>query len=137
MAITRWDPFRDLEDLHKSFFGSMRNLSVPVSDVFVKDNQLTVRAQLPDFDEDEVTVQVNDGMLEIRAEHSEKNEEGEKDKKYVLRESSSSFYRSIALPANAEEGKIAADLKRGVLTVSVPLTPKPEPKKIAIKKSSK
>ena len=58
--------------------------------------------------------------------------EEDKDKKYVVRESSSSFYRRIQLPERADADKIQAHLEEGVLKVSVPLTPLPEPKKIAI-----
>jgi len=54
-----------------------------------------------------------------------------------VRESSSSFYRRIALPKRADADKIEAHLDDGVLKVSVPLTPLPEPKKIAISSKKK
>lgn len=134
--LVRWDPFRDLDDLHKAFFGGLRTMSVPVSDVYVEDGKnLVVKAQLPDFDEDEVNIHVNDGVLEIRAEHREQEDDKQNGRKYVVRESSSSFYRSMALPINAQEDKIDAHFDKGVLNITIPLTPKPEPKKVAIKGS--
>lgn len=136
--IVKWDPFQDLDDLHKAFFGAGRNISsVPVSDVYVEDDrQMVVEAHLPNFDEDEVVVQINEGLLEIRAEHSETKEDVKKNRKYIVKESSSNFYRSISLPANVDENNIDADFKDGLLKIRVPFTPKPEPKKVQIKGKS-
>lgn len=90
---------------------------------------------MPNFEQDDVNIQVEDNALVISAERHEKEED--KDKKYVVRESSSSFYRRIALPERADMDSIEAKLDDGVLKVSVPLTPLPEPKKIAITASNK
>lgn len=68
----------------------------------------------------------------MQAELHEKDED--KDKKYVIRESNSSFYRRIQLPERAEVDKISADLEQGLLKVVVPMKPHEQPKKIAIKK---
>ena len=78
----------------------------------------------------DISIEVENGALIISAERHEKDED--KGKQYVIRESSSSFYRRIALPKRADADKIEAHLDDGVLKVSVPLTPLPEPKKIAI-----
>lgn len=139
MALVRWDPFEELERLHHSLspnFSLGRSMSAPVSDVYIESNTLVVEAHMPNFEEDEIDIQVHDGALEIRAQHSEKQEEKRKSRRYVMQESSSSFYRSIALPTNAEQDKISADFDKGVLKVTVPLTPKPEPKKISVKKAT-
>jgi len=61
----------------------------------------------------------------------------DKGKKYVVRESSSSFYRSVQLPERAYTDAIEAHLEDGVLKVVVPVTPAPEPKKIAVKAKKK
>jgi HSP20 family protein len=54
-----------------------------------------------------------------------------------VRESSSSFYRRIALPERADADKIDAQLDEGILKVTVPLTPLPEPKKVMISAKNK
>jgi HSP20 family protein len=133
--LVRWDPFAELSTLQKQFFGddwitSPKGVNIPTTDVYTKDNQLKVEAHLPNFEQDDVNIQVENNALVISAERHEKEED--KDKKYVVRESSSSFYRRIALPERADTDNIAAHLDDGVLKVSVPLTPLPEPKKIAI-----
>lgn len=138
--LVRWDPFAELSALQKQFFGddwmtSFKGVNIPTTDVYTKDNQLKVEAHLPNFEQDDVNIQVENNALVISAERHEKEED--KDKKYVVRESSSSFYRRIALPDRADTDKIKAKLDDGVLKVSVPLTPLPEPKKIAISASNK
>jgi HSP20 family protein len=91
---------------------------------------MIVEAHLPNFNQDDVNIQVDEGALIIQAERHEKEED--KSKKYVVRESSSSFYRRIQLPDRADMDKIEAHLDDGILKVAVPLTPLPEPKRIAI-----
>jgi HSP20 family protein len=138
--LMRFDPFAELNALQRQFFGDdfmtpFKGVNIPTTDVYTKDNQLKVEAHLPNFEQDDVNIQVEDKALIISAERHEKEED--KDKKYVVRESSSSFYRRIALPERADAEKIDAHLDDGVLKVSIPLTPLPEPKKVAIKAKAK
>ncbi len=138
--LVRWDPFAELTALQKQFFGDdwmtpFKGVNIPTTDVYMKDNQLKIEAHLPNFEQDDVNIQVENNALIISAERHEKEED--KGKKYVVRESSSSFYRRIALPDRADADKIEAHLDDGVLNVSVPLTPLPEPKKIAIASGTK
>lgn len=136
----KWDPFAELSALQKQFFGDdlvtpFKGVNIPTTDVYTKENQLKVEAHLPNFELDDVNIQVENNALVISAERHEKEED--KDKKYVVRESSSSFYRRISLPERADTDKIEANLVDGVLKVNVPLTPLPEPKKIAISSKNK
>lgn len=138
--LVKWDPFAELSALQKQFFGDdwlspFKGVNVPTTDVYTTNNQLVVEAHLPNFEQKDVNIQVEDGALVISAERHEKEED--KAKQYVVRESSSSFYRRIALPARADPEKIDAHLDDGVLSVTIPLTPLPEPKKIAISSKKK
>ncbi len=133
--LVKWDPFSELSALQKQFFGDdwlspIKGMNIPTTDVYTKDNQLMVEAHLPNFEQKDINIEVDNGALIISAERHEKEED--KGKQYVVRESSSSFYRRIALPKRAEADKIEADLNDGVLKVKVPLIPLPEPKKITI-----
>ena len=133
--LVKWDPFAELSALQKQFFGDnwlspLKGVNIPTTDVYTKDDKLTVEAHLPNFEQSDINVEMEEGALVISAERHEKDED--KDKKYVVRESSSSFYRRITLPKRADIEKIDAHLEDGVLKVMVPLTPLPEPKKIAI-----
>lgn len=138
--LTRWDPFAELSALQKQFFGDdwmspLKGINIPTTDVYTRDNELIIEAHLPNFEQQDVNIQVEDGALVISAERHEKEED--KDKQYVVRESSSSFYRRIALPKRADADNISAHLDDGVLKVAVPLTPLPEPKKIAVSSKKK
>jgi HSP20 family protein len=145
MAIVRWDPFADLRTLHSQvddmfnqmFGGSSGVQAGPTTDIYTtNDNTMVVEAHLPNFTEQEVNVDVHQGALEIRAEHTEKQENTDK-KKYLLRESSSSFYRHIALPERADDDHITANYKDGVLKVTIPFKELPKPKQIAIEGGGK
>ena len=109
----------------------VKGVSFPTTDVYTKDDkELVVESHLPKFENDDIDIHVEDGALVIQAEKHEKEED--KKRKYVVRESNSSFYRRIQLPDRADADKIEAHLEDGVLRVSVPLVALPAPKKIAI-----
>ena len=138
--LVKWDPFAELSALQKQFFGDdwmspLKGVNIPTTDVFTKDNNLVIEAHLPNFEQKDVNIEVENGALVISAERHEKEED--KGKQYVVRESSSSFYRRIALPKRADTDKIEAHLDDGVLKVSIPLAPLPEPKKITIASKKK
>lgn len=139
-GLIRFDPFAEMRALQRQFFGDdafsspVKAMQLPTTDVYTEDDkQLTVEAHLPNFSDEDVDVSVDDGALVIRAEKHEKEED--KGKKYVVRESSSSFYRRIQLPEHADDDNIQADMKEGVLKVVVPFKELPKPKKVAIKKA--
>jgi len=134
-----WDPFAELSALQKQFFGEdwlspTKAVNIPTTDVYTKDNELVIEAHLPNFTQDNVDIQVDSGDLIIQAQRHDKEED--RSKKYVVRESSSSFYRRFQLPERANADKIQASLEDGVLRVRVPMTPLPKPKKIAIESKS-
>lgn len=133
--LVKWDPFTELSALQKQFFGDdwmspLKGVNIPTTDVYTRNDSLVVEAHLPNFEQKDVNIEVENGALVVSADRHEKEED--KDKKYIVRESSSSFYRRIALPKRADADKIEAHLDDGVLKISVPLSPLPEPKKIEI-----
>jgi HSP20 family protein len=135
-GIVRFDPFSGLDALRRDLFDDgflrgLRGASLPTTDVYTEnDDTMVVEAHLPNFEEKDITISVDGRQLIIQAERHEKEED--KGKKYVVRESSSSFYRSITLPDQAEDGAITAGFESGVLKVTVPLSQAATPRKIAI-----
>lgn len=135
-SLARFDPFLGLESIRKDFFDdgifrSLRGAKLPTTDIYTEDdNHLVVEAHLPHYEEKDISVDVDRGVLVIQAERHEREED--KKKKYVIRESSGSFYRSIALPEQADQESVSARFDKGVLTVTVPFTATTEPKKVAI-----
>jgi len=143
MAIVRWDPFGELNSLHDQMnslfnqaFGSSTQQLLPVTDVYSEDDKhMVIEVHLPNFDEKEVDVDVQDGALVIAAQHAEKEED--KKRQYLVRESSTSFYRRVALPKQADQDHIKAHFAKGVLKVTVPFKELPKPKKVAIESGEK
>ena len=141
--LIKYDPFAELNALQRRFFGDDLFLhdattNIPTTDVYEKNGNLVVEAHLPNYDRDDVDIQIDGDNLIISAERHEK--EGDKDKKYIIRESSSNFYRTISLPERANKDEISADMVNGKLVVTIPMTPLPEVRKVAIgdgKKSDK
>ena len=141
MNLVRWnDPFASglhsqLDDLLNNFVGNMPAASgtVPAMDIYTEDDkQLVAEVQAPGFDKDDIDVSVHDGVLEIKGEKHEKEENKDKKRSYMMRESHASFYRSIALPKHADGDNVEAHFDKGVLKVTVPFKELPAPKKISI-----
>jgi HSP20 family protein len=105
--------------------------TLPV-DISQADGKLIVRASLPGFKTEDIDVQVNEGVLSIKAEHSEDTETT--DEKYYRRERRyGSVSRRIALPGIVHDAPVDAALKDGVLTLSIEVPEKARPKQIEIK----
>lgn len=139
--LAKYDPFAELNALQKQFFGDdwlspLKGVNIPTTDVYTNEGkELVIEAHLPNFTQNDVDIHIDSGALVIQAQKHEKEED--KSKKYVVRESSSSFYRRIQLPERADSDNVTAHLDDGILKVVVPLTPLPEPKKIVIEHKAK
>lgn len=141
--IIRWDdPFSGLTSLHSqldNMFNNLipssqtRSMAMPSMDVYNEDDKsLVVEVQAPGYDKDDISVDVQNGVLEIRGEKHEKQEDKGKQRNYMVRESHGSFYRRLALPENVDEDSVAANFDNGVLSISLPYKELPQAKKITI-----
>ena len=149
-AIVRYDPFAlrngDFPTLRRAMdrlfedpffrwpFGGAVETSLPV-DIAEKDGDIVVRASLPGFAKDDIVVQLHDGVLSIAAQCSEQHEESrDEDERYYRRERRvGSVSRRIALPQAVDGAKVEAELRDGVLTLTVPTPEEAKPKQIEIK----
>jgi len=78
-----------------------------------------VKVELPGMDKDDVEITLSEGVLTIRGEKKQAEEEKGKDF-YRQERSFGAFRRSVAVPGAVEEGKIQASFKNGVLSVALP-----------------
>jgi HSP20 family protein len=103
-------------------------------DVSETAKEFIVRADMPGFRKDDVRVEVRDGVLTISAEvNEEKTQEGTGDEKFLRRERRySSLTRSMVLPTPVHEEKATAQLKDGVLTLTLPKHEKALPRNISV-----
>ncbi|MEW6267644.1 MAG: Hsp20/alpha crystallin family protein [Thermodesulfobacteriota bacterium] len=143
LGLTIYDPFKALtpgRNFLSWFFGpsilegleEADRFVEPKVDVTEEEKSYKVTAELPGFNKDEIKVEIEDGRLELKAEHVE--DVNEEKKNYRLRERRSrAFSRTFLLPDNVAGEKIEAGLANGVLTITLPKTEEVKPKPVEIK----
>ena len=107
----------------------------PQVDVFQKNNELTIRADLPGLKKDEVSVEVTDDAVTIQGERKREHEE-EREGFYRSERSYGGFYRVIPLPEGAITDQAKADFRNGVLEITMPAPPKSQGRRIEITDAS-
>jgi HSP20 family protein len=135
--LARWNPWRELSaleqemsDLTRRFFGSGSFVPStrfangeawsPAVDVFSREGDLVVRAELPGVDpEKDIEISFQDGALTIRGERR-LEEKTERDNYYRFESSYGSFQRSIALPQGVRAEDVRATYQNGILEVVIP-----------------
>lgn len=104
----------------------------PAVDVSETNDSIEVTSELPGMSKDDIEIEVAKGVLTIKGEKKEKEEES--DRSYHHREVRyGTFSRSFSLPADVKSDEAKADFKDGVLTVTLPKEEKALHRKIEIK----
>ncbi len=93
----------------------------PSMDVIDREKDILIRAELPGVDKQDLDISVSDNILTIKGE-SKFESKKEKDEYYSSEIKQGSFARSVMLPNNVDSTKISAELKNGLLEVTVPKT---------------
>jgi HSP20 family protein len=106
----------------------------PDVDVKESEKEIKVAAELPGMDDKDIDISLTRDSLTIRGEKKEEKEDKGKDY-YRVERSYGSFSRTVPLPVEVDVDKAKAEFKKGVLTVTLPKTPKAikETKKISVK----
>lgn len=144
MAIMRWAPFSAFASLEREMqdmldrFGSRPLLEgfewKPSTDIYREGDKLVVRAEIPGIDpEEELTVELKDGVLHISGEKKVEKEISE-DNRYLKECRYGSFRRQVVLPEGVDPESIHANFDNGILmvTVPVPVEKALEPSAIAV-----
>ena len=96
------------------------------------EGDIVVKATLPGLDPKDLDIQVTGDTLTIRGEV--KSEEVKEGVKYHLREHRfQSFSRSLTLPSTVMADKANAEMKNGILTLTLPKVEEVKPKVISVK----
>jgi HSP20 family protein len=148
MALIRWNPTSDLMNLHSEMdrifndvwqgFGMTPRggtngpaASYLPLDIERTDDAVVVHAPVPGFTPDEVSVTVDSGVLTIEAEHRQDGEQRERT--WIRQERfTGRLYRQIALGEGVDGEAAQAGFQNGVLSVTLPLVRRPEPKRIPV-----
>ena len=130
--------FYNLDQLMERFFDadseawSTQLCGFPL-DVVEKDDEFFVRASVAGFDPNAMEITFENNTLNIKGEIREDKTE-EKEGKYHLQERrTGTFFRSVTLPGQIDQGAISAETENGILTVHLPKKPEAQPKRIEIK----
>lgn len=102
-------------------------------DVYETDKDVVVKAAVPGIPADKVDVTFEDGVLRIKAETKESEEE-KKARKVVYRQQKMSLFDyTTTLPRAVDGNKISAEVNDGVVTIKAPVAEAAKPKKITVK----
>jgi HSP20 family protein len=145
MAITRFDPFRDLavlQDRMNRLFNDTqgrgnedhlmnRGSWTPAVDIYEVEGSLVLKAELPDMRRDDIEVAVENNTLTIRGERQLDNDI-KQESFHRIERAYGSFVRQFSLPATIDPTRIAAEYKNGVLTMTLPLREEAKPRTVKI-----
>ena len=141
---------REMDQLMESFFGSRftfpsrfaegagarssaAEIWSPRIDVRQQDNALTITAELPGVPRDAIQIEASEDGIAISGERQETRDENDRERGYQLSERSyGSFYRNVPLPEGANVEQAKANMRDGVLEITVPLKPGQGRRQIAI-----
>ncbi|WP_421701335.1 Hsp20/alpha crystallin family protein [Aliiroseovarius sp.] len=108
-----------LYDPLRSFGHRLSEFLTPASEASLADDAYRIAIELPGVAEEDVELTVHDGLVQVKGEKSSEREE-KGDTWFFSERQYGAFQRSFRLPPDADEAKVAADMKDGVLTITVP-----------------
>ena len=128
-AYTLW---KELDSLSE---GLLRSDATPKVDVTENKDRYELIAELPGFRKDEVTVQVNEGLLEVVAAPSTTEAPAEStETRWLVRERRPATYRrTFRLPRDVDGESIEAAFRDGLLVLTLPKKEETKPRVVAIK----
>jgi HSP20 family protein len=142
-TIARLEPFGGLSTLQDQFSRlfnesfrthteeSALTTWAPAVDIYETPNELVVKADLPDVNEKDIDVRVENNLLTIRGER--KFEKSVSEENYLRVERTyGAFSRSFSLPNTVNSEAIGAEYKNGVLTVTLPKREESKPRQVKV-----
>jgi HSP20 family protein len=146
MSIIKYTPFNDFESFPaglRIFQDSVNRLFaepngrpwVPAVDIQETENDLVLKADVPDVDMKDIDVRVENGTLTLRGQRKFENEKKEGSWHRVER-SYGSFERAFTLPESVNFDAVKADYKNGVLTITLPKKEIAKPRQIKVQVST-
>jgi HSP20 family protein len=146
MTLTKWDPFKDLlslqDRMNRLFDESVRNVKPgdealssaiwsPAVDIYETDDEVVVKAELPEVDQKDIDIQIENNTITLRGERKF-NKETKKENFHRIERAYGAFSRSFTLPGTIDQERIRADYKDGILKISMPKREETKPKQIKV-----
>ena len=133
MAITRWDPFREVVALQNRVNSLFRDMNgdndplaaasfVPAVDIYEDAQKVVLKLEVPGIDEKDLDVRVENHTLTVKGERKFEAEEKEQNFHRIERRYGS-FYRAFTLPSTVDTENVAASYNAGVLKLELAKKP--------------
>lgn len=146
MPVVKYNPFQaEFEDFPglKLFQDSVsRLLSEPAArpwspavDIVETENDLVLKADLPEVDPKAVEIQIENGTLTLKGERKFEQQSNGRGYHRIER-AYGSFVRAFSLPDSIDADKVKADYRAGVLTVTLPKKEVAKPKSVKVEVSN-
>jgi HSP20 family protein len=140
----RWEPLRIMRDLMG--FDPFREMApyatqgqggfAPSFEIKETKDGFSFKADVPGIKEADLEITVTGTRLAISGKREAEKQE-QTDTYYTYERSYGGFTRSFTLPEGVDMNSVHADLKEGVLTLSIAKTPEAQPKKITVQSAAK
>ena len=145
MNVVRFDPFREMaalqERVNRAFGEASRRYDddlttrgawVPAVDIYESDGHtLVLKVELPDVVREDIDLRVDNNTLTITGQ-KQRDKDVKEEQYHRLERTFGAFSRSFTLPPTVDAGKIGAEFKNGVLSVTLPLRDEAKPRQIQV-----
>jgi HSP20 family protein len=142
MAITRFDPFRDVVTLQSRLNSLFRDFNegegaltaasfVPAVDIYEDPQKVVLKLEVPGIEEKDLDVRVENHTLTVKGERKFEKEEKEENFHRIERRYGS-FYRAFTLPSTVDTENIGASYNAGVLKLELKKKAEAQPKQIKV-----
>ena len=142
MAITRWDPFREVVALQNRVNSLFREMNdddnplttasfVPAVDIYEDAKKVVLKLEVPGMEEKDLDVRVENNTLTVKGERKFEKDEKEENFHRIERRYGS-FYRAFTLPSTVDTSNVQASYNAGVLKLELSKKPEAQPKQIKV-----
>ncbi|HXK07815.1 MAG TPA: Hsp20/alpha crystallin family protein [Verrucomicrobiae bacterium] len=137
MSLTHYDPLaglRQFEDAFSRFFTEPQTNRpwAPAVDIYETENELVLKADVPDVSLKDIDVRMENQTLTIAGERKFEEKKDSGKGFHRIERSYGSFVRSFAVPSAFDTDKINASYRNGVLTVTLPKKEAAKPRQIKV-----
>jgi HSP20 family protein len=144
MAITRFDPFRDVLALQNRMNSIFQDFSrnpgenelltagfVPPVDIYEDEHKVVLKLEIPGMQKEDLDIRVENNTLTVRGERKFEKDEKEENFHRVERRYGS-FYRAFTVPTTVDPNSVKADYDNGILRLSLEKKAESKPKQIQV-----
>jgi HSP20 family protein len=142
MAITRWDPFREVVALQNRVNSLFREMNegdsplttasfVPAVDIYEDPKKVVLKLEVPGMDEKDLDIRVENNTLTVKGERKFEKDEKEENFHRIERRYGT-FFRSFTLPSTVDSEHIHASYTNGILKLELAKKPEAQPKQIKV-----